>query len=156
MRDRQLTREHEAILALLRRWLRPGDTVLTRVLHTSRSGLERVVGAWAVDVPERTALVALTAQVRAMNATQHAGIRVAPEAWSDAYRLANEANSALIAQPRTIRLFVHAARVLNRRADTARGGIVYRGGNFDACDEIVRDLGVALYGDAQAFTNEEL
>ena len=59
-------------------------------------------------------------------------------------------------KPRTVRLFGHVARVLGRRADFNRGGVVFRGGNYSPQHELVHDLGVALYGDGRAFVPEEL
>ena len=144
MRDRALTREYEASCDLLRQWIKPGDVVLTCVLHTSRSGRERVVGAWAVNVPERAALERLdVAEWTALPVHEKA------KRWEASRRARSDAQC----RPRTTRLFGHVARVLNLRADIDRGGVVTRDG---AGNELVMDLGRVLYGDREVFVNEEL
>lgn len=132
-----------ASLAWLRARVKPGDVILTAVLHRSRSGLESVVGCWALNIPEREALKLTWRHWHGDAVTS-----------ADAVRAADEALGNAPANPRTLALFGHVARVLGRKADTKRGGVVMRGG--DAAAKLIRDFGVALYGAANALTCEEL
>jgi hypothetical protein len=139
-------------LDLLRQWLKPGDVVLTCVLHTSRSGRERVVGAWAVNVPERNGLRDLLAAVGEEGPNGVRTLAVKSRRYDECHK-AETAHAAGSASPRTIRLFGHVARVLNLRADVDRGGVVTRDGGSN---ELVHELGRVLYSDGRAFVNEEL
>lgn len=136
-----------ASLAWLRARIKPGDVILTAVLHRSRSGMERVVGCWALNIPERAALRG------ALDAFDLDGPRSASATVLTTGRTALTAGEI---SPRIVALFGHVARVLGRKADTKRGGVVFRGSGERQTARLVHDLGVALYGDGNALVCEEL
>lgn len=118
----------------------------------SRSGRERVVGMWAVNETAGPALDAALELLDNSDVRHYVSTKLGEHAALH-HALQTGRNARSTIRPRTTRIWAHVARVLDRRVDLDRGGVVVRDGS---ASELVAELAMVLYGDVNALTNEEL